>query len=431
MNIIFFCCYFAIFDFRIRRKGTVNPLDQTSAIYTSILTDPITRTCLFYHMIELHQQENLLFWEDITRFKTIAKSADSSQLLEYCQRIQNRYISDSSPYQINIAHDLRNSIESRIDSGDVDADIFDAAYDEIANLIRQNCCSSFLLSKHANTAKQMLQWFKGFEDLTPELKEAIKKKISHLRIDNLHRAQSFTGTGTGTGKTNTGGGGSATRKINSKRTTNLNNTQNSINKQYTMMNGGAVLQHVFSGLAAGNNDKVLFSVFSKDEEETAEAILKLDSQHFSGGAMGSIAGRSINNKIIQPQRFGSSKVTLSPRGVGINGITSPTMKAMSPSRINRNLNNAKTPSESKLRKMVSVEQRNIGLSPLSFSSNVMSNRAINQTQDVPTLSLNVPDESSQPVETKIEVKTETKAEPVVETKVETKVETNVETKAEE
>lgn len=61
-NIFFIITYFFIFNFHFKNKGKnkINPYDRSTATYSSILNDPITRTCLFYHMLDSHQQEKYI-----------------------------------------------------------------------------------------------------------------------------------------------------------------------------------------------------------------------------------------------------------------------------------------------------------------------------------------------------------------------------------
>lgn len=253
-SILFCITYLMIFDFHVHKKNSVNPYQKTAAVYTSILSDPITRTCLFYHMCDLHQQESLFFWEDVNRLKKMCANASDEQIKDYCERMVDRYIKNDAYYQINIDATMQHEIENECKSKPSPF-IFDKAYDEITSLIRQNCCSSFVLSKHATTAKQLLKWFSVFDELSVELKEAVQKKIEAIRIENKNYAQSHTTT---------------------------MNTHNTLKNH--------ISQHI-------HHEKVPFSVFAKDEEEVAEAENKISDMLKSATTRGLVNSNSFNSSV--------------------------------------------------------------------------------------------------------------------------------------
>lgn len=179
---------------------------------------------------------SLFFWEDIIRYRKICRNSSDEDVKEFTGRVIEQYIMEGSKYQINIPDKMVKDIQMKFDSNNIEISIFDDAFDEITKIIRENCCSSFLLSKHAKMAKQVLDWLRGLEDLSVELQEAVKTKICEKRIINKNYAESFTHT---------------VGSNNSKLTHESETSKRHLN--------------------------AYFSVFSKEEEEIVNALSKLET----------------------------------------------------------------------------------------------------------------------------------------------------------
>lgn len=174
-SIIFFISYSLIFPFKFSsKKNAVSPYSDVNASYVALLCEPITRVYLKYFMINLHQEENILFYDDVMKFKR----KNDIDLDAFGKTIIEKYINIGSKYEINISDKQREKILKKYRENGITKHIFNESFEEIGSLIRQNCCGEFLLSSYSKLAKDLLDWYNVYDELQEDIKEAIKDKIN-------------------------------------------------------------------------------------------------------------------------------------------------------------------------------------------------------------------------------------------------------------
>lgn len=174
-SILLFISYSLIFPFKFSsKKNAVSPYSDVNASYVALLCEPITRVYLKYFMINLHQEENILFYDDVMKFKR----KNDIDLDVFGKTIIEKYINIGSKYEINISDKQREKILKKYRENGINKHIFNESFEEIGSLIRQNCCGDFLLSNYSKLAKDLLDWYNVYDELQEDIKEAIKDKIN-------------------------------------------------------------------------------------------------------------------------------------------------------------------------------------------------------------------------------------------------------------
>lgn len=99
----------------------------------------------FLHM--KYSSENLLFWEDVNRFKEINFANEKNRGLAEARDIISKYIegtSNEGSYGIGIPSQMKNAILKRMEVNDIDETLFDEAHLEIEHSALKTLFSEFL-----------------------------------------------------------------------------------------------------------------------------------------------------------------------------------------------------------------------------------------------------------------------------------------------
>lgn len=99
----------------------------------------------FMHM--KFNSENLLFWEDVNRFKEINFANEKNRGLAEARDIISKYIegtSNDGSYGIGIPTQMKNTILKRMEANDIDESLFDEAHLEIEHSALKTLFSEFL-----------------------------------------------------------------------------------------------------------------------------------------------------------------------------------------------------------------------------------------------------------------------------------------------
>eukprot|EP00475_Leptophrys_vorax_P030361 TRINITY_DN45433_c0_g1_i1.p1 TRINITY_DN45433_c0_g1~~TRINITY_DN45433_c0_g1_i1.p1 ORF type:complete len:472 (-),score=98.53 TRINITY_DN45433_c0_g1_i1:61-1383(-) len=90
--------------------------------------------------------ENLLFYEDVERFKHICKDSPEARVKEKAKNLFDKYLAKNAPYQINLDADTVRDLRTMYFSGNVTPTMFDEAQKEILDLMEKDTFRRFLQS---------------------------------------------------------------------------------------------------------------------------------------------------------------------------------------------------------------------------------------------------------------------------------------------
>lgn len=175
--------YYYYGAFKYVKKGFVDEkikMKQMSAYY-QILEEPITRAYLKLFMKTLLQEESILFWEEVSEYKSYVDRKrpgvkfTKGEMQKRADNIYNVYIKDGSEYEVNISAAMKKEIAVQLP--DATPTIFDVAFNEVTQLIIFNNAVPYCVSPQAKSANQLLKWFQTYSTLEPELQQGIKEKI--------------------------------------------------------------------------------------------------------------------------------------------------------------------------------------------------------------------------------------------------------------
>lgn len=191
LSVIYYVSIPTFVHVQMSNKTAIGPYTSINATYTAILADPISRYCLMFHMRDLHLEENIYYFLDSIKFFKIANNpnTDKKKLKVYTQKMIDKYIKDDGKYQVNISDSLKEEILKTAAEQEPDHQLFEKVDEEVLQLIIQNCGQSFLGSIHASKAKDLLRWFNGFEQMNPELQDAVVEKVVGYKEEQRNKNQ--------------------------------------------------------------------------------------------------------------------------------------------------------------------------------------------------------------------------------------------------
>jgi hypothetical protein len=90
--------------------------------------------------------ENLLFLEDVVRFRHLCKDAPESRVKEKSKVVFDKYLAKNAPYQINLDSSIIHDLRTVYFAGNATATMFDEAEKEILDLLEKDAFRRFLQS---------------------------------------------------------------------------------------------------------------------------------------------------------------------------------------------------------------------------------------------------------------------------------------------
>lgn len=102
----------------------------------------------------------------------------------YALRINDRYFNEDKATFLEIDEGFIKDTVDSIASSKISLSVFDSTFDEVTRIIKEECCTSFVVSAHFAKAKRMLLWFKYFEELGADFQKAIKQRVMYENIDD-------------------------------------------------------------------------------------------------------------------------------------------------------------------------------------------------------------------------------------------------------
>ncbi|KAI9821216.1 MAG: hypothetical protein M1827_003950 [Pycnora praestabilis] len=145
----------------VRTSGTTR--DSNTNRLSVILSDPALRLLFREYLRETHCEENLSFYLDVVEFTTSYRNATRKNItpkidtvretLAAAYGLYNAFLAPGSPCELNIDHNLRNNLASRMTRAVGDDDSMVKSLDEVARLFDQAQTSVFKLMSSDSVPK--------------------------------------------------------------------------------------------------------------------------------------------------------------------------------------------------------------------------------------------------------------------------------------
>eukprot|EP00475_Leptophrys_vorax_P033041 TRINITY_DN5163_c0_g1_i1.p1 TRINITY_DN5163_c0_g1~~TRINITY_DN5163_c0_g1_i1.p1 ORF type:complete len:471 (-),score=82.41 TRINITY_DN5163_c0_g1_i1:131-1543(-) len=131
---------------RDRESAATKSWNSTSDV-RSILDNPSILPIFEKFMIQEFAVENVYFLKSVDKFKGTADSMTQEELLSSAQTVCARFCDENSELCINLSSRVRTDVLSRVQTGNLDGTVFNAAEREIMLLIAQDSLGRFMRSQ--------------------------------------------------------------------------------------------------------------------------------------------------------------------------------------------------------------------------------------------------------------------------------------------
>ena len=129
------------------RTGSADVVNTENLTFEQVWSIPSLRQSLKIFAAQSLAEENIMFIEDVLDLK-------QNNLIARVPRIYREYISDNSPFEVNITSTVKRTISGQFASVSYDIDIFDDAVDELAALIKSNIFDKYI--QNQNTSRMSI-----------------------------------------------------------------------------------------------------------------------------------------------------------------------------------------------------------------------------------------------------------------------------------
>ncbi|VIO94935.1 Uncharacterized protein BM_BM2474 [Brugia malayi] len=122
--------------------------DKWATSFEALVGNQVGRYYFRYFLRNIHAEENLRFWEAVIEYKQTKNK--STAMLNMGRNIQKQYLVEGTTNEIFLPFGLRQVIDNRIETKDVDSTLFDEAVKHVEQVLKNDPYVRFLQSTEYN-----------------------------------------------------------------------------------------------------------------------------------------------------------------------------------------------------------------------------------------------------------------------------------------
>lgn len=131
-----------------------------------LLNHKVSRNVFKKHLVEMHGEESLHFFDEATTFESTYKTMSKKEIIERAKTIIDRFLVANANETVNVSHEIFNKAQLLLRENQFTPGMFDDAIKEIYILMERDLFQRF---KKSDTFSNLLVQIRSYDDLDKEL----------------------------------------------------------------------------------------------------------------------------------------------------------------------------------------------------------------------------------------------------------------------